>query len=257
MSFGKLWECMFQGSMVGMGPTYFAVWAYIIAHAKPPGEVEVNPRVVAALIGCSPEQVEEAMAVFLQPDPLSRNTAHDGRRLLPLGPFTYEVTGWDKYQQMRNEEARREQNRLAQQRFRERKQASAKGKQEAAQSAHVDVDVDSKKRGKSARRPESVSEEVWRDWLAHRRRKRATVTATVLRTFEREAEKAGMKLEDAIATSIAQGWAGFRAEWVESEQRQRQQRQQRHIPNLPLGAASCSCQNCVDFRLKQANLDKR
>jgi len=103
-------------------------------------------------------------------------------------------------------------------------------------------------------RPENVSKAVWQDWLAHRRKKRATVTATVLRTFEREAEKAGMKLEDAIATSIAQGWAGFRAEWMESQQRQRQQRRQRHIPNLPLGAPSCSCENCVAYREKNARL---
>jgi len=243
-----------------MGPTAFAVWAYSIAHAKPPGEVEVNPRVVAALIGCTPQEVDEVLKAFCQADDLSRNQDHDGRRLLPLGPFTYEVTGWEKYQQIRNEEARREQNRQAQQRLRQKRrdadsqQPSAPRQRRSAESAHVDVDVDTSKRGRSVQRPENVSKAVWQDWLAHRRKKRATVTATVLRTFEREAEKAGLKLEDAIATSIAQGWAGFRAEWMESQQRQRQQRQQRHIPNLPLGAPSCSCENCVAYREKNARL---
>lgn len=238
-----------------MGPVSFAVWAYIIAHAKPPGEVEANPRVVAALIGCSPGEVDKVLQQFCQPDDLSRNQHHDGRRLLPLGPFTYEVTGWEKYQQIRNEEARREQNRQAQQRLRQKRrnddsqQSSAGRQQRSAESAHVDVDADTSRRGRSVKRPESVSEAVWQDWLAHRRRKRSTVTATVLKTFQREAEKASMTLEEAISTSIAQGWAGFRAEWIASS-RDDHRRAARHIPNLPLGSASCNCPNCVAYRAK-------
>lgn len=242
--------------MVGSGPTAFAVWAYVIAHAKPPGQVELNPKVVAALIGCDPVEVSKVLQEFLSPDKDSRNQEHEGRRLLPIGPFTYQVTGWDKYQKLRNEEARREQNRQAQQRLRDRrrnadrKQPSASRQQPSDQSAHVDVDGNNRSKGKVVRRPERVSEPVWQDWLAHRRKKRATVTATVLRTFEREAQKAGMQLEEAIATSIAQGWAGFRADWVQS-QRGGRSGPKRHIPNLPLGAPSCECQNCRDFREKQ------
>lgn len=256
MSFGKLWECMFHGSMFGMGPTAFAVWTYIIAHAKPPGTVEVNPKVVAAMIGCPAEDVEKVLQLFLQPDKQSRNQEHEGRRLLPCGPFTYQVTGWDKYQQMRNEEARREQNRQAQQRLREkrrdddRQQPSAEGNPKSAKSAHVDGDRDKKKQRSCApERPEGVSEGVWNDWVALRRKKRATVTVGVLRTIRAEAEKAHCSLESALATAVAQGWAGFRADWVMT--RNLQKGQQRHIPNMPLGSPSCNCEKCRLFRAKR------
>lgn len=63
--------------------------------------------------------------------------------------------------------------------------------------------------------PSGVSNDVWDDWLALRKAKRAAVTQTALRGIQLEAEKAGLTLEEALRTSCERGWAGFRAEWVE------------------------------------------
>lgn len=63
-------------------------------------------------------------------------------------------------------------------------------------------------------RPTDVPEQVWSDWIAHRRGKRATVTETAMDGIRREAKAAGMSLADALAHAVAQGWQGFRAEWV-------------------------------------------
>jgi hypothetical protein len=63
-------------------------------------------------------------------------------------------------------------------------------------------------------KPDEVSDPVWKDWLTHRQKKRATVTGTVLKTLTKQAQLAGMALEDVLVLSIAQGWAGFRADWV-------------------------------------------
>lgn len=63
-------------------------------------------------------------------------------------------------------------------------------------------------------RPGDVAEQVWSDWLRHRRSKRAEVTGTALAGIEREALKAGWSLQDALAESCARGWTGFKAEWV-------------------------------------------
>jgi hypothetical protein len=68
-------------------------------------------------------------------------------------------------------------------------------------------------RQKTMVRPDDVSEQVWQDFLTHRKTKRATVTDTVLNTYRRESEKAGLTLEAAISESVAQGWQGFKAEW--------------------------------------------
>lgn len=61
---------------------------------------------------------------------------------------------------------------------------------------------------------ESVSEQVLSDWMAHRKEKRAKVTATAVRGIQREADKAGLTLEAALAMCCARGWTGFEAEWV-------------------------------------------
>lgn len=63
-------------------------------------------------------------------------------------------------------------------------------------------------------RPEDVSEQTWADWLAHRKAKRATVTATVLSKLRSEAQRAGVTLDEAMATCAANGWQGFNAEWL-------------------------------------------
>jgi hypothetical protein len=63
-------------------------------------------------------------------------------------------------------------------------------------------------------KPDSVMDQVWNDWLALRKAKRATVTETAIAGIEREAIKAGMTLGGALAMACERGWTGFKAEWV-------------------------------------------
>lgn len=104
-------------------------------------------------------------------------------------------------------------------------------------------------------RPDDVSEQVWQDWKAHRKAKRATVNQTVLAKLRRDAGAAGMTLEEAMAYTVAQGHQGFfppagKAGGTVAPRLVAMSTQ--HIPNMPLGAASCQCQGCVDFRAKRA-----
>ena len=55
--FGKFYESTFTGSMMGKGPGVFAVWAYIIAYTKPDSYVEINPKLIAILIGMDVDNV--------------------------------------------------------------------------------------------------------------------------------------------------------------------------------------------------------
>lgn len=66
-------------------------------------------------------------------------------------------------------------------------------------------------------RPDNVREETWRDWLQLRKAKRAPVTQTAVDQMQREAMKAGWTLEQALAESIARGWTGFKAEWLQHQ----------------------------------------
>jgi uncharacterized protein YdaU (DUF1376 family) len=65
--------------------------------------------------------------------------------------------------------------------------------------------------------PFGVTESVWQDWLKLRKAKKAAVTQTALDGIEREARKAGISLETALAICCARGWTGFKAEWMQSK----------------------------------------
>jgi uncharacterized protein YdaU (DUF1376 family) len=63
--------------------------------------------------------------------------------------------------------------------------------------------------------PQSVDEQVWKDYLAVRKAKRSPVTETAIQAIEKEAGKAGWSLEKALRECVARGWVGFKAEWVD------------------------------------------
>ena len=58
-----------------------------------------------------------------------------------------------------------------------------------------------------------MSEGVFTDFLAAREEKRAAVTDTVIAGQRREAQKAGVTLETALAYACEQGWSAFNAAW--------------------------------------------
>ena len=61
-----------------------------------------------------------------------------------------------------------------------------------------------------------VEKQVVDDWLAIRKAKRQTLTLTALEQTKREAEKAGVTLNDAIKFSVQNSWAGFKATWMQN-----------------------------------------
>jgi hypothetical protein len=62
-----------------------------------------------------------------------------------------------------------------------------------------------------------IDAQVLADWQVLRKQKRAPITATVLRDLQREAQKAGITLADAMTMCCARGWQGFRADWVQQQ----------------------------------------
>jgi uncharacterized protein YdaU (DUF1376 family) len=66
----------------------------------------------------------------------------------------------------------------------------------------------------SVDRPENVPDEVWSEFIALRRAKRAPLTETAIVGIEREAAKAGWTLADALGECTQRGWQGFKAAWV-------------------------------------------
>jgi hypothetical protein len=62
--------------------------------------------------------------------------------------------------------------------------------------------------------PDGVSHSVWQEFVNHRKSKKAQVTQLVIDGIQKEADKAGFSLEDALKEVVVRNWQGFKAEWV-------------------------------------------
>jgi hypothetical protein len=122
--YGKHFESLYEGSMVGAGAMVFAVWGYVIAKWRPDkevgGQVRLNPALLGPILGEDPKEVEKAIQFLCSPDSNSSSKLEQGRRLVQIGQFDYRVVNAAKYQSIRNEEERRRQNREAQDRHRQK-----------------------------------------------------------------------------------------------------------------------------------------
>lgn len=122
--YGKHFESMYEGSMVGCGAVVFAVMGYVIAKQKPDrdvgSQVHLNPRLLAAILGEQEKDIEEAVEFLCAPDPKTTTPDKGGRRLVKIGQFAYQVVNGAKYRAIRNEEDRREQNRQSKRRERQK-----------------------------------------------------------------------------------------------------------------------------------------
>lgn len=119
-NFGLVYESTFTGSMVGTSPTVFAVWMYVLAHGYG-GQVDLNPVLLAATFGTTRQDVEAAIRLHCSPDPDSRSTVEEGRRLLHLGGVAYEIVNHDVYKNARSLAEKRSYNRAKKRESRERR----------------------------------------------------------------------------------------------------------------------------------------
>ena len=62
--------------------------------------------------------------------------------------------------------------------------------------------------------PDGVSSEVWGEFVKQRKIKKAQITGLVLMGIQREANKAGWTLENALKEIVVRNWTSFKAEWV-------------------------------------------
>ena len=118
--YGKIFGSMFTGSMLGAGPVVFALISYVIAHVGRDSRLEINPDLLAAMIGCDVKDVESALVYLTSPDPKSRSEVEEGRRLLYEEGFTYFVVNYKEYR----EKVSKAQNAVRQQVYRDKQKAT-------------------------------------------------------------------------------------------------------------------------------------
>ena len=74
-----------------------------------------------------------------------------------------------------------------------------------------------KKSKTNVTKPDDVSDDLWADFLNHRKQKKAPVTDRVISLIRNEAKNAGWTLKEALNEVILRNWTGFKAEWVEAK----------------------------------------
>jgi uncharacterized protein YdaU (DUF1376 family) len=85
--------------------------------------------------------------------------------------------------------------------------------------------------------PTGVSLNTWNDYLTLRKSKKLPITETALSGITREAEKAGLTLQETIVICCERGWGGFKAEWLKDEAKKAESQAWRTDDNLMLQKA--------------------
>lgn len=149
-AYTKVYRSITQSTVwVGQPAHVKLSWIVMLAEADEIGRVTTPVPVLAKLAEVTLQEFEEALRVFLSPDPYSRSKEFDGRRIEPLDGEEefggFRILNHEKYRKKRDSERRKEQNREAQERWRE-------AHPEAVRKPRVSQDVSSSKQDK----PESA-----------------------------------------------------------------------------------------------------
>ncbi len=141
--YGKHFQSMYSGSMCGAGADIFAVWGYVIAHARD-GFVDLNPDFIAMVLGMTSDRVSIALGFLCSPDPKSRSKEHEGRRLVREGEYLYHVPQSEKYRSIKSLDEKRSADRIRQAKHRAKISDVTSHTASHATSHHPDPDPDPK-----------------------------------------------------------------------------------------------------------------
>ena len=95
----------------------------------------------------------------------------------------------------------------------------ADGKQVAIPEREGETEKETKKKATVVACPPDVGVQVWQDWLALRKAKKAPVTETVVESARKESEKAGISFNAFLSIWCARGSQGLQADWLKPNER--------------------------------------
>lgn len=232
-TFTKLFSSITESTIWCESDQTRIVWIAMLAMADHAGRVWSSVPGLANRARVPIEAAEEALQTFMSPDPYSRTAEYEGRRIEPIDGG-WRLLNHAKYRAIRDEESIKESKRryINERRAAEREEAekaatveksrtvsNAVDRGRANAEADTEAEADTKKQ-KPKTAPDGVlfpgvSEQVIRDFKALRNKLNAPVTETAMAGIRREAEKAGLSLEQVMAMCCERGWRGFKAEWVQ------------------------------------------
>jgi hypothetical protein len=120
--YAKVFRSLWDGTLAEHWEAW-AVLVFLLAHSDPDGFVDMTPGAIARRSGLPAEVVARGLETLEAPDPMSRSSAEDGRRIVRLDPgrsWGWRLVNYRSYRGIVDAETQREQARIRQQARRER-----------------------------------------------------------------------------------------------------------------------------------------
>jgi hypothetical protein len=190
------------------------------------GHIDLTYQAISALTGWPIDLLKQAIAELTEPDPDSRHPGEDGRRLVLLDPENRQW-GWrvvnhgpyrEKARKQMQQIAATESGRDAERKRLERERPAVSGDVQpspaltgADRLSDADADADKDKSAPAALvLHKNLPGEEWREWLAHRRKRRWPLDEVTLRKqLAVLAEHDTPTQREMLNRSIQAGWQGI------------------------------------------------
>lgn len=158
----KLFTSIYQGTLRGRSDEIL-VFTNLLAHSDREGVVDKHPRAISEDVGLPLKRVNAALVALESEDSESRSPENEGRRIIRLDEhraWGWHITNYAKYRAIRNEDDRRESNRLAQARWREKRKHSK------PPSSHAEADAKAEALRKNPQAGDIFASDEWKEYEA-------------------------------------------------------------------------------------------
>jgi hypothetical protein len=254
VGYAKLFGSLIASSLMDEAQPTPWLFVVMLAMADRDGIVEASVPGLAHLARVPIADVQKALAVLAAPDPHSRTPTQDGRRIESV-PGGWRLVNYELYRDRLSPDQKREQARLRQQRKRSRDASRDVTHGHAPSRSVTPSEAEAEAVGTRAPRVDLPGFPEFWEAFGHRVARPAAERAW--RRVAPDAELAALIASRAAAYAAATPDKAFRkhpatwlrnACWNDELPAQPAAGSASHIPNMPLGHASCRCQGCVAHR---------
>lgn len=228
--YAKLFSSLYQGTLRGQS-NEILVFTNLLAHTGRDGVVDKHFRAIAEETGLTQEQVKASIERLEAPDAESRSPEESGARIVRIDEhrvWGWRVVNYAKYRAIRSEDDRAEQNRLSQQRWREkfkasvsnRKPASAESKQDKPMEKDREKEKDKKEESRSGYFVPACFEKIegftakLADWIASRKLMKKPATGQAIQMLVNRLSERPHQAVAALNEAIERGWITVKWHWL-------------------------------------------
>ena len=148
--YGKIFDSMYDSTLADDWRALITFQQMIVL-CDDAGTIDMTPQSIARRTGIPIEHIKEGIKILEAPDPYSRTTDHDGRRVERLDdhrPWGWTIINHNKYKMLADHEEKKknDRERIAAKRAKARANKGLQGSRKVSQSvanvAHTDTDTD-------------------------------------------------------------------------------------------------------------------